>query len=75
MEEDLLKGMYFSIICKDCDVEVKINGSTFELAALIATIAMRNRDVKEIIELAAMSLNAKEVFDELGKPHEHTTDH
>lgn len=60
MEADLLKDMQFSIIVKDGEVEVKIKGSTIELAALIATIALDDNDVKNIIKLAVIGLNAKE---------------
>lgn len=60
MEADLLKDMQFSIIVKDGEVEVIINGSTIELAALIATIALDDNDVKNIIKLAVIGLHAKE---------------
>ena len=55
-----LKDMQFSIICKDGDANVKIKGSAIELAALIATIALNDNNVKKIIKLAVIGLNAKE---------------
>lgn len=59
MEADL-KDMQFSIICKNGDANIKIKGSTIELAALIATIAVNDSNVKNIIKLAVVGLNAKE---------------
>ena len=59
MEADL-KDMQFSIICKNGDANIKIKGSTIELAALIATIAVNDSNVKNIIRLAVVGLNAKE---------------
>lgn len=64
MEEDLLKDMEFSIICKDGEAAVRLKGSIVELSALIAMIAVNDRNVKEIIMLAAMVLKDKET-DEL----------
>jgi hypothetical protein len=59
MDEDL-KEMEFSIICKDGDVTVRLNGSIIKIAALIATTAVSSRDVEKIIKLAVIGLNAKE---------------
>lgn len=59
MEADL-KDMQFSIICKNGDANIKIKGSTIELAALIATIVVNDSNVKNIIKLAVVGLNAKE---------------
>lgn len=70
MEADL-KDMQFSIICKDADASVKIEGSTFALAALLATVAVNDNNVKKIIKLAVIGLNAKETC-ELGETREHT---
>lgn len=62
--EDYLKDMEFSIICKDGEAAVRLKGSIVALSALIAMIAVNNRNVKEIIMLAAMVLKDKET-DEL----------
>lgn len=71
MEADLLKDMQFSIIVKDGETEVQIKGSTIELAALVATIALSDNDVKKIIALAVIGLNAKDAGI-LGETREHT---
>jgi hypothetical protein len=70
MDEDL-KEMEFSIICKDGDTTVKLAGSVMGLAALIAAIAVNDNDVKKIIKLAVIGLNAKETC-KLGETREHT---
>ena len=70
MDEDL-KEMEFSIICKDGDVTVSLNGSIIKIAALIAAIAVNDNDVKKIIKLAVIGLNAKETC-KLGETREHT---
>lgn len=72
--EDCLKEMEFSIICKDGDANIKIEGSTFALAALLATVAVNDNNVKKIIKLAVIGLNAKETC-ELGETREHTANH
>ena len=74
MDEDL-KEMEFSIICKDGDTTVRLNGSIIKLAALIATTAVSSRDVEKIIKLAVTGLLAKEIDDKQGKPREHTANH
>lgn len=70
MEADL-KDMQFSIICKDGDVSVKLAGSAIGLAALIAAIAVNDKNVKKIIKLAVIGLNAKETC-KLGETRENT---
>ena len=70
MDEDL-KEMEFSIICKDGDTTVRLNGSIIKIAALIAAIAVNDNDVKKIIKLAVIGLNAKETC-KLGETREHT---
>jgi hypothetical protein len=73
MDEDL-KNMQFSIICKDGGATVKLAGSAMGLAALIATIAVNDNNVKKIIKLAVIGLNAKETC-KLGETREHTANH
>lgn len=74
MDEDL-KEMEFSIICKDGDAAVRLNGSIIKIAALIATIAMESSNVEKIIKLAVMGLIAKGKANKQGKPREHTANH
>lgn len=68
--EDYLKDMEFSIICKDGEAAVRLKGSIVELSALIAMIAVNDRNVKEIIKLAVIGLNAKVSIDELDEAND-----
>ena len=73
MDEDL-KEMEFSIICKDGDLTVRLNGSTFGLASLITEVMLRNNNVKNIIMLSVVALKAEETG-ELDEFYKHNANH
>jgi hypothetical protein len=66
--------MKFSIICKDGDMAVRLNGSTFELASLITEVMLRNNNVKNIIMLSVVALKAEETG-ELDEFYKHNANH
>lgn len=60
MEENSLKGTMFSIIKKEKGIKVEFQGSIIGIASIIADVATKNDNVKNIIMLAVIALKAEE---------------
>ena len=72
--DECLKKMELSIIYKDGNVAVRLNGSTFDLATLITEAMLKNNDVKNIILLSVVALKAEETG-ELDEFYKHNANH